>query len=255
MIKKFFEHIDKISKDSDDLKYKPIKSFILKDVLNPKIWEKGDVLKDNIRTQLIEIANDLYSNLELNTPLVDIVLTGSLANYNYSEYSDFDLHILFDFEQLNKDTTLVRKYCDAITSNWNSLHDIKIYDYDVEVYLQGIKDEHHSTGQYSLLNNEWLVKPHKENFEPDEELIKLKASNIMDRIDSIEIDFENGEEYETLLEKIKRVFKKVKDGRKAGLSRDGEYSVENLVFKLLRRNGYIGKIIDIRREAYDKKFK
>ena len=252
MIKRFFEHIEE---DTEESKYKPIKSFHLKDVLNPKIWERGDILKANIREQLLEIANDIYSNLELTTPLTDIVLTGSLANYNYSEYSDFDLHILFDFSLLNKDTSLVRKYCDAITSNWNSLHDIKIDGYDVEVYLQGISDEHHSTGQYSLTNNEWLVKPHKESFEPDEELIKLKASSIMDRIDSIEVDFQNNEEYESLLEKIKRVFKKIKDGRKAGLSRDGEYSVENLVFKLLRRNGYIAKIIDIRRESYDKKFK
>lgn len=253
MIKRFFEHID--DTDSEESKYKPIKSFQLKDVLNPTIWEKGDVLKENIREQLLEIANDLYNNLDLTTPLTDIVLTGSLANFNYSEYSDFDLHILFDFTLLNKDTSLVRKYCDAITTNWNSLHEIKIDGYDVEVYLQGTNDEHHSTGQYSILNNEWLVKPQKENFEPDEELIKLKAANIMDRIDSIEVDFQNEEEYNTLLEKIKRVFKKIKDGRKAGLSRDGEYSVENLVFKLLRRNGYIGKIIDIRRESYDKKFK
>ena len=76
----------------------------------------------------------------------------------------------------------------------------------------------------------------------------------MDRIDEIEAEFENGVDYETLIVQIKRIFKKIKDGRKAGLAREGEFSIENLVFKLLRRNGYIEKIITIRREAYDSKF-
>ena len=54
---------------------------------------------------------------------------------------------------------------------------------------------------------------------------------------------------------LKKVWKKIKEGRKAGLEKEGEFSIENLVFKLLRRNGYIQKIMDIRRKAYDKQFK
>jgi hypothetical protein len=29
----------------------------------------------------------------------------------------------------------------------------------------------------------------------------------------------------------------------------------NLVFKFLRRNGYVGKIIDLKRKSYDNQFK
>ena len=28
----------------------------------------------------------------------DITLTGSMANYNYTDQSDLDLHVLFDFD-------------------------------------------------------------------------------------------------------------------------------------------------------------
>ena len=57
------------------------------------------------------------------------------------------------------------------------------------------------------------------------------------------------------MKKLKKVWKKIKDGRQAGLDREGEYSIENLVFKLLRRNGYIQRVMDVRRKAYDKQFK
>ena len=56
-------------------------------------------------------------------------------------------------------------------------------------------------------------------------------------------------------QRISRVWKKIKDGRKAGLEKEGEYSLENLVFKLLRRNGYIQRIIDVKRQSYDKRYK
>jgi hypothetical protein len=60
---------------------------------------------------------------------------------------------------------------------------------------------------------------------------------------------------EIILDKLKRVWKRIKDARQAGLEKDGEYSIENLIFKLLRRNGYIQRLMDIKREAYDKQFR
>lgn len=251
MVYRFNEHIEA----EETERYKPIHSFTIKDELSSKIWETDDIIIESIREQLLTIANDLFDKLELEFDLADIILTGSLANYNHSEYSDFDLHLLMDFNMINKDYDFVRKYADSVAAVWNLQHEIQIEGYDVEVYLQDINEIHNSTGQYSLLNNQWNVKPEISTFEPDEELIKIKSKSIMDRIDEIEKSYEGGLDYETLINDIKRIFKKIKDGRKSGLVREGEYSIENLVFKLLRRNGYIEKIIDIRRESYDKKFK
>ena len=49
---------------------------------------------------------------------------------------------------------------------------------------------------------------------------------------------------ESLMEKIRKL-------RRAGLESEGEYSVENLAFKTLRNTGYLTKLSDLKREAYD----
>ena len=70
-------------------------SFEVKDSLTPEIWE-GDQLKYEVRQVLQEVARDFFEGLDLGQiDILDIVLTGSLANYNWSEYSDADVHILY----------------------------------------------------------------------------------------------------------------------------------------------------------------
>ena len=74
-------------------------------------------------------------------------------------------------------------------------------------------------------------------------------------VDDIEEESEE-DKYEAFDEKISKVWKKIKDYRQSGLeSESGEYSVGNLVFKLLRRNGYVGKIMELKRKVYDNQFK
>ena len=74
-------------------------------------------------------------------------------------------------------------------------------------------------------------------------------------VDDIEDESEE-DNYEAFDEKISKVWKKIKDYRQSGLeSESGEYSVGNLVFKLLRRNGYVGKIMELKRKVYDNQFK
>ena len=43
----------------------------------------------------------------------DLRLTGSLANYNWSEYSDVDLHLVVDFEKIDEDIELVKAFFDS----------------------------------------------------------------------------------------------------------------------------------------------
>ena len=69
-----------------------------------------------------------------------------------------------------------------------------------------------------------------------------------------DIDTKNPD-YDEISLRIKKLWKKIKDGRRSGLDKDGEFSIENLVFKLLRRNGYIERLIEAKRKSYDKKFK
>lgn len=229
-----------------------IKSFKLQDELNPKIWDGFDI-NSEVREKLLEIAQDFYNGLELDADVKDITLTGSLSNYNWSKYSDFDLHILIDFKDVNDDVELVKKLVDASKNVWNKDNDIKIEGYDVEVYIQDISEKHRSTGVFSLLNNKWNIKPKRVDFEIDEEMIIEKGSNIMSMIDDLEKESDSMD-YEEVKVNVKKIWEKVKKLRQSALEEDGEYGVGNLVFKLVRRNGYIGKLMKLRKEAYEKKF-
>jgi hypothetical protein len=235
--------------------FEPIKSFYLKDDLNRKIWDEDDQMFDDLRYELLEIAYDYLDFLEIEIDIEDIILTGSLANYNWSEYSDFDIHLIFDFGDVDEHEELVQKYLDASEKVWKFQHDLTIKNYPVELYCQDSKADHTSTGVYSLVNDEWIRKPKKESFEPDEELIKSKASKIMNEIKDLEKDLNEDVDSEIILKRLKKLWKKIKDSRQAGLQKDGEFSIENLIFKLLRRNGYVERLLDVKKKAYDKQFK
>lgn len=232
-----------------------VKSFRVKDELNPKIWDDFKI-DDEVREDLLKIAEDFYGSTDLEADVEDIVLTGSLANYNWSEkYSDYDLHILIDFTKVNDAIELVKKYVDSAKSVWNKEHDIKIKGYEVEVYIQDISEPHKSTGVFSLLNNKWNVKPEEFDFEPDEDMIAEKGKSVMMMVDELEEEVDE-DKYDAFIEKVQKVWEKVKNYRKSGLeSEGGELSMGNLVFKFLRRNGYVGKIIDLKRKSYDNQFK
>lgn len=239
----------------------PIKSFYIKDELNPKLWDNFK-LDDEARQQLLRIAQDFYNNTDFSAEVVDIVFCGSLCNYNWSEkYSDYDLHIIINFSDIDENYELVEKACDYAKKIWNSQHEIKIKGYEVEIALQDSKDLKKGIsggrmgGVFSLLKDEWIKRPEKVDFEPDEDLITEKAKTIMMQVDDIEKESEE-DKYDAFEKKISKVWKKIKDYRQSGLeSESGEYSVGNLVFKLLRRNGYIGKIMELKRKVYDNQFK
>ena len=251
-LNKFFEFVQ------DD--FEPIKSFYIKDELNDKIWNNFD-LDSDVRRNLLRIGQDFFEGTDIKTDVIDIVLCGSLCNYNWSErYSDYDLHIIVNLKDIDNDVEIAEKLCDYAKKMWNSQHDIKIKGYEVEVAIQDEDDMKASIkagrmgGVFSLMKNEWIKKPQKVEFEPDEKLIRMKAETVMESIDDLETQVEE-DKYEHFKEKIDKVWKKVKDFRKSGLeSESGEFSIGNLVFKLLRRNGYVGKVVKMKNQAYDKQF-
>lgn len=234
-----------------------ISSFNVKDELNPVIWENPDnpssaVMKEEIRLQLIEIANKFIEFLGYDIFVQDITMTGSLSNYNWSEFSDIDLHIMYDFNESGTEKELYQDLFKLKKTLFNSTHDITVKGYEVELYVQDTNEPHISTGVYSVLFNEWLVEPSKEEVTIDEKIIKDKVNQWQDIIDIVIEDIESGDEdLENGLEKITKVKDKLKKYRGCGLERDGEYSYENLVFKFLRRNGYIQKLFDFQNNLVD----
>ena len=88
----------------DNIKPDVIKSFSIQDNLNSEIWENGK-LKVEILKKLRTIGKDFFKELELepNVKLHDITLTGSISNYNWSKFSDVDLHLRLDFSEVDDD--------------------------------------------------------------------------------------------------------------------------------------------------------
>ena len=106
-------------------------SFEVKDDFTPEIWE-NEQLKHEVRQVLREIAMNFFEGLDLGQiEVLDIVLTGSIANYNWSEYSDIDIHIIVDFEQVDENIKLVKDFFNAKKSVWNNQHEILVMGYEV----------------------------------------------------------------------------------------------------------------------------
>jgi len=224
-------------------------SFSIKKTLNPKIWENPEdptksTMVPKVRKALERIADKFVEYLGDDVFVEDVVLTGSLANFNWSEFSDFDLHIIVDLKQYEDDSDLYKELFNLKKQDFNDKHDIKIYGYDVELYAQDVEESHYASGVYSVMNDEWVTKPKKFKAEIDKEVLKNKIDCWTEKIDKgLESD-----ESKTL-DGIKE---KLKDYRKSGLEKDGELSYENLVFKFLRRSGHIQKLFDTADNIIDK---
>ena len=229
-----------------------VKSFKVQNELSPEIWFlEGETykMKPEIRTALLEIVEDYENFTDLDLDIEDVTLTGSLSNFNWSEFSDVDLHLILDFSETNE---LLKKYLDSRRIIWNSLRDVRVKDFDVEIYAQDSNEPHFASGVYSVLYNDWIVEPSKgEDVEIDTEKILSKAKGWMEEIDTIEVNAKR-KEPEQVLDDIQRLKNKLKKYRGNGLKDGGEYSYENLTFKFLRRNEYLKKINDVRNELIDK---
>jgi len=196
-----------------------IKSFESQDNLNPKIWEKEGksyMMRPEVREKLLETANVFIDFLGVDVIVTDIIMIGSLVNYNWSKFSDIDLHIVVNYNQFPTNSQeLYVEFFDLKKIIFNDRHNIKLFGYDVECFVQS----------------------------------ETETMRIIDGVVE-NIDDEEPDEIKRLVKKYKEKLKKF---RNCGLEKGGEMSLENLVFKLLRRNGYIGKLYELPTDVIDKK--
>lgn len=266
---------EKVISKSGDIN---LKSFDLHDELNNQVWDEKQNLKPGIREQLLQIAHDFYDTLDIaeitekgdpdekpdktfDKYIKDVFFVGSLASFNYSSYADVDLHLLMDEEKVvgkNKlALNILKKYFTECKNDWNLKHsDLTVEGYDCELYVQDIKEKNASNGVYSLFNDEWVKRPEKldtKNF--DKAWVEKKALDYIEKIDNFEEIIQSKSDLE-LIEKAANELKKIKDkivqGRRDSLAAgQGEMNKYNILFKILRRSGHIGKINDLRVKAYD----
>lgn len=236
------------------------KSFDIQKTLNPLIWENGE--SDNFddirlildaRLKMISIAKMFMSTIKIpNIKIKDIILTGSLANYNWSEYSDVDLHVIIDKSQIDVDSEILDDYLKIRKDVFNSKHNITIKGFDVELYAQDMNETLAALGIYSIIKDAWIKTPDKENITIDKARIKIKVRDFIETMNDIENQIQDEEDPQQTLELIDALRDKIKKYRKSGLAKHGEYSDENLVFKYLRRTNYLQKLSDYKLETVDR---
>ncbi len=224
--------------------------LIPKSALFPKFWKESG-LNPIVSRKLTEIADKIIDSLNLDIEPKDIIITGSIASYNWHEMSDIDLHILYDFNEINQDFELVKKMLNETRINWNRTHDIKIAGKEVELYFQHFDEPHESNGIWSLETEKWLAQPIRVNPELDLKNTEKKAEALAENIESLYKLFKNNE-FKKAYNYSKKIKQKISRMRRSGLNREGIYSPENLAFKMLRNSGYLQKLSSLKVKAYDK---
>ena len=189
-------------------------SFDTHDRLAPEIW-RDEEIKTEVQRRLMKIAQNFIDNLPVEVDIEDVRLTGSLANYNWSNYSDVDLHIIVDFLGVDEN------------------------------------EPHVSSGVYSLLNRDWVQRPTKFRSNIDFPSARRKADDVEFQVNIVGNLITAGK-LKAAMRNIERLKKKIKNMRRAGLeSTMREFSVENIAFKILRRNGILGELDRMKNETYD----
>ena len=218
------------------------------DKLNPVLWN-NDKLLDNVRKHLLKIAEEWrkFSNIP-EKAIKDIVFTGGNANYNYTKFSDIDIHILIDKKKVTKcDPEFMTDYYKDKKSLWKQNHDINVLGYPVELYAQDTNDPTSSNqGVYSLKQNKWLSKPKKEKIDLKDYYLLKKIEHLKHHINSF-IDSKSDD-----VKQMEEFKNKLRDVRNISIQRGGEFSLENLAFKELRNRGYLEKLSNYIKKIQDK---
>jgi len=216
--------------------------------LNPLLWD-GMILKPEIREKLLDIAKHFAEYLDIpNESIKDVTFTGSMANFHYGEKSDIDLHVIVDYKDIDDNIELVKKMLRAKKALYNDRRDITIKDREVELYPQDASEPHYSTAVYSVKDGEWITKPTPVYVDIDDDMIRRKAEELIDQGKLVI----NTEDLDDKAERLDKFKERIMNMRKAGLEKGGEFSTENLVFKELRNNGFLEKLLTAINKNIDK---
>lgn len=209
--------------------------------LNPKLWQ-GTNLRPDVTSALLKIAEEFYEFLDIPVKVIDLIVSGSQANFNYSTYSDLDLHFIVSYEEVKCDME-VDELFDTKRKLWKEWHDIKIHGIPVELYVEDVMKPAVSSS-YSILKHKWIKKPTLDHIVYDKDAVKAEVKKW-----EIVINHAIGSNNLDVCRKVKDM---LGDYRRAGLSKEGEFSVQNLTYKSLRNEGLIEELMEKIVELHDK---
>ena len=211
--------------------------FEVHETLNPKLWSSDNKLLDDVKVKIVEIIEQFISTCDIPINMVDAHLVGSNASYNYTQYSDLDVHIISNFDLVDAPKEILQVLYNALKAKFNADYDISIRGIDVEIYVEDIRSTAISNGVYSLYEDRWIRFPKKLTDVPQVE---------------IEPEFsEWKEKFQTAInsgnsDSIVNVINDIYILRKNSLDSEGEYGKGNQIFKEIRNCG----LLDSAKDAY-----
>lgn len=209
--------------------------------LNPALWQDDQLLPE-VRQHLISIARAFRRFMDLpDTHIVDLTISGSNAAYTYTRYSDVDLHLIVDVPKDQQD--FMRKFFDAKKNLFNDQHEITVNDQPVEVYVQFSDQPHASAGVFSIKRNRWIEQPRPVKAQINHTDVQLK---LLQYVNAIKRSIGK-----PTSAKVERILTKIRTLRKSGLEASGEFGTENLVFKILRNQGILDKLTELKIKLQD----
>ena len=233
----YYNKIQQKPAAADSLRQVNFCSKNLNKVLCPDIWQ-NDVLKPEVAKKLNLVADIFQQTLALPFERKDLVLVGSMASHNYGKFSDIDLHLVTDFSKYNTDERLLADYFKSKRDMFNYTNSFMMYGHPVEVSVEDVARKARSQGRYSIISGQWLKKPvYDEKFVIPDVTNSEKYLNLKKSLDEC---LANND-----FKKITPLFQEIYKLREAGLSTGGELSKENLIFRRLRNEGYLKKLIDL----------
>ena len=218
--------------------------------LNSKLFQVNDsntyTMKPEIRHKLLEIAEAFKAYLAedgLNIDVIDIRVVGSNAGYDYNDTSDLDLHLVADLDNICCDSSIVQVALNAEKQRFNSSFDISVKGIPVELYVEDVKSGVNSNGIYSLIRDSWIRYPEIESPIPaEQEAEVINKTNQWISLINKALSRNNENELQHIINRLYLM-------RKDGLDSVGPKSCGNLIFKNIRKQGYLDRLKQSRDEA------
>ena len=225
-----------------------------KDKLNSQFF-KNNKLKDIERGKMLGLAKKYIKALDIkDLKVIDIVFTSSNANYNYTNESDVDIHILVDYSKIGDNEDLIKDLFMQKKDNWSNKYEVTIHKHPTELFVQDKDQPREWSAEYSLIKNKWIKEPKIHEDKINDDKIEKEAKVFMEEIDSIMKSY-NKKNSDKVLNELEKIRIKIKDMRGDSLNDEKtEFAEGNLVFKLLRNNNYFDKMQEFKKKIYQDQF-
>lgn len=235
------------------------------DSLNKSLWDKDKngnwILDKRAKRKIVSLAKQFYSEFKKllkQRDIYDIQITGSMSNFNYSPDSEIDVHVLVNFDDIDKgNLSDIKKEVESICFEWDLNNNPKFKGHDIDLFVQDKRDPHEYSALYSVMDDKWIKHPNQEEIEIDDRDVDKKYDSIIFSIERLDTLIKEG----TDNDRIKRMYKKglelktrIQKMKRVYDTKNGSSTIEGMVYKKLKNSGYIEKLIEILSYAYEKVF-